>query len=270
MSQEIRITYWDEQLDIEAYSFYGIMQKFPNHFHEHYVIGFVEQGKRLLTCKNKHYTVLPKSLVVFNPYDNHACEQADKQKLVYHCFNISKHSMQNLLQVEDSKLPYFQQTVVIDENLVELFVKTHVLIKEKKLNTNYQTLYLLLTKLNTLYATNQIKHLTKPISQPIQTACSFLQQHYNKCITLDELSTIAGFSKYHFLRSFTKQTGITPDNYLKTLRINQAQKLLNKGLTLTNVALQTGFVDHSHFSNVFKKFIGITPKQYVQSLCKID
>ena len=43
MGYEKRQIYLDKELDIEAYWFYGIMQKFPNHFHEYYVIGFVEE-----------------------------------------------------------------------------------------------------------------------------------------------------------------------------------------------------------------------------------
>ncbi len=55
MKQEIRIVKYDPQLKMEAYHFHGIMQKFPNHFHEYYVIGFIEKGQRFLSCKNKEY-----------------------------------------------------------------------------------------------------------------------------------------------------------------------------------------------------------------------
>ena len=45
---ETRTIVYDEQLQIEAYQFVGIMQKFPNHFHDCYVVGFVEKGNRHL------------------------------------------------------------------------------------------------------------------------------------------------------------------------------------------------------------------------------
>ena len=48
IGQEARKAVFDEDLNIEAYQFEGIMQKFPNHFHEHYVIGFIERGNRHL------------------------------------------------------------------------------------------------------------------------------------------------------------------------------------------------------------------------------
>ena len=55
--QEQRLVRYDNELKVEAHQFNGIMQKFPNHFHEYYVIGFVASGKRHLTCKNKDYTI---------------------------------------------------------------------------------------------------------------------------------------------------------------------------------------------------------------------
>ena len=50
MKKETRTVVYDEELRIEAYRFEGIVQPFPNHFHEHYVIGFVEDGQRVLSC----------------------------------------------------------------------------------------------------------------------------------------------------------------------------------------------------------------------------
>ena len=44
MKKEIRTVVYDEELRLEAYRFEGIVQPFPDHFHEHYVIGFVEGG----------------------------------------------------------------------------------------------------------------------------------------------------------------------------------------------------------------------------------
>ncbi|WP_395027560.1 helix-turn-helix transcriptional regulator, partial [Robinsoniella sp.] len=61
---------------------------------------------------------------------------------------------------------------------------------------------------------------------------------------------------------FTRLRGITPYRYLETVRVNEAKKLLEQGIEPIEAAMQTGFVDQSHFSNFFKDFIGLTPKQY--------
>lgn len=82
-------------------------------------------------------------------------------------------------------------------------------------------------------------------------------------ISLEDLCRLTGLSKYYLLRSFTKQKGISPYSYLETIRIDKAKKLLEQGILPIDAALQTGFTDQSHFSNFFKKFIGLTPKQYM-------
>ena len=53
MKKEVRTVVYDDELHIEAYRFEGIVQPFPNHFHEYYVIGFMEEGERVLSCKNQ-------------------------------------------------------------------------------------------------------------------------------------------------------------------------------------------------------------------------
>ena len=67
MKKEVRTVVYDESLQIEAYRFEGIVQPFPNHFHEHYVIGFVENGERRLSCRNADYTIGRGTVVLFNP-----------------------------------------------------------------------------------------------------------------------------------------------------------------------------------------------------------
>lgn len=90
MKKEVRTVVYDEELRIEAYRFEGIMQPFPNHFHEHYVIGFVEDGQRVLSCKNTDYSIEKGHILLFNPGDNHGCVQSDGGVLDYRGFNISK------------------------------------------------------------------------------------------------------------------------------------------------------------------------------------
>lgn len=53
MGEEVRKVVFDEELEIEAYQFEGIMQKFPNHFHEHYVIGFLKKVIVIFCAKTK-------------------------------------------------------------------------------------------------------------------------------------------------------------------------------------------------------------------------
>ena len=67
MKKETRTVVYDDELRMEAYRFEGIVQPFPSHFHEHYVIGFVENGERVLSCRDREYAIEEGSIVLFNP-----------------------------------------------------------------------------------------------------------------------------------------------------------------------------------------------------------
>ena len=92
--------------------------------------------------------------------------------------------------------------------------------------------------------------------------CRYLEEHYARRITLEELSALAGLSKYYLLRCFTRQKGITPYRYLETVRVEQAKALLERGAPPAEAALRAGFADQSHFNRFFKTLIGLTPSQY--------
>lgn len=92
MSKETRTVKFDAELKLEAYRFEGIMQKFPNHFHEHYVIGFIESGRRYLSCKNKEYITEPGDLLLFNPGITTPASSATGT-LDYRCINIQPDTM---------------------------------------------------------------------------------------------------------------------------------------------------------------------------------
>ena len=63
----------------------------------------------------------------------------------------------------------------------------------------------------------------------VRAVCDYLEAHCDRRITLEQLSTLAGLSKYHLLRCFTRQKGITPYRYLETVRVNRARALLEQG-----------------------------------------
>lgn len=266
MSKEIRTVKLDAELQIEAYHFQGIMQKFPNHFHEYYVIGFIEKGRRYLSCKNNEYTITTGDLLLFNPRDNHTCEQIDGQSLDYRCINIQAEIMSKAVYEITGRdyLPYFTPQVIFHSELVPVLRELHLMImRGEKDFRKEEIFFFLLEQLMEEYTEQEMPSPITGQSAASAAICEFLEQNFMKNITLEDLSRLTGLSKYYLLRSFAKQKGISPYSYLETIRIDRAKKLLQQGVMPIDAALQTGFTDQSHFSNFFKKFIGLTPKQYM-------
>jgi AraC-like DNA-binding protein len=265
MSYEKRLIYFDTKLEIEAYWFLGIMQKFPNHFHEYYVIGYVENGQRRLECKNKDYVINPGSLVVLNPFDSHTCSQINNEALDWRCINIKKEIMGKAVKKLYGKdnLPVFSETVIFNEEILVLLKKLHALIISGSENNKekQQKFYDIIDNLSKNYAIQSEKpeiHEEDEISR----LCDYMKSNYIKKISLTELSDIAGLNKFTLLRNFNKIHGVTPYQYLETIRIEKAKQYLEAGSSPAEVALNTGFSDQSHFTRFFKSFIGLTPKQY--------
>lgn len=132
MLNEIRTVFLDSDLSIEAYRFKGIMQKFPSHFHEYYVIGFIEEGQRSLVCKGKEYIINPGDLLLFNPYDTHSCEQIDGKTLDYRCINVTPEIMKKMvLEINGHEcLPCFNQNVLFNSELVDNLRELHLKISQ--------------------------------------------------------------------------------------------------------------------------------------------
>jgi AraC family transcriptional regulator len=81
-----------------------------------------------------------------------------------------------------------------------------------------------------------------------------------------DLKTIAaesGYSRNHLLRMFRAATECTPHQYFLRLRIEKAQSLMkNQSLRIIDIAESCGFTSQSQFSRVFRRMIGVTPRQY--------
>lgn len=264
MKKETRTVVYDEELRIEAYRFEGIIQPFPNHFHEYYVIGFVENGERCLSCKNQEYTIKKGNVVLFNPGDSHACVQSDGGTLDYRGFNIKKEVMLNLAEEATGKrkLPGFSKNVIWDEEAVCYLHPLHELVMKGSCEFGKEENLLLLIALLIQRYGQPFESCLPECRKEIEQACSFIERHFADRIYLDQICSHAGLSKSTLLRAFARSKGVTPYRYLENVRIGEAKKLLEQGVPPIEAAMQTGFSDQSHFTNYFSRFIGLSPGLY--------
>jgi AraC family transcriptional regulator len=94
----------------------------------------------------------------------------------------------------------------------------------------------------------------------------YINDHLHQGLKLDEIAAIAQISPYHFLRLFKQSMGLTPHQYIMQCRLNQAKHLLlHSNLSIAEIATRTGFCDQSHLTRYFKRTIGATPSQLLQS-----
>lgn len=80
--------------------------------------------------------------------------------------------------------------------------------------------------------------------------------------SLEELAASSYVSKYHLIRRFKREVGLTPHQFQMQNRVRKAQRLLRDSAPTAEAALAAGFCDQSHLSRYFKQIVGLTPGQY--------
>jgi transcriptional regulator GlxA family with amidase domain len=91
----------------------------------------------------------------------------------------------------------------------------------------------------------------------------FIEAHLEENISIQALASIAGLSMYHFARAFKQSEGMTPHEYLIQCRVQRAKDLLAEtDLSLSEIALASGFSDQSHCARRFREHVGVTPSSY--------
>lgn len=98
----------------------------------------------------------------------------------------------------------------------------------------------------------------------IRAAREYMETHYAEDISIARLATLVSLSPHHFARAFGREVGIPPHTYLEIIRIRKAREFLDRGDTVVSAALSAGFVDQSHLTHRFKRFLGITPGKYAK------
>src|SRR5262249_13505906 len=91
----------------------------------------------------------------------------------------------------------------------------------------------------------------------------YIQANLDRDIHLNELAGAAGLSSFHFARLFKASTGSSPHQYILQRRLERAKELLrDPQISLSEVSLRAGFADQSHLTNVFRRFVGLTPARF--------
>ncbi len=110
---------------------------------------------------------------------------------------------------------------------------------------------------------NQLRD-TMNHKQQIKKITDYIAENLDDNLSLEHLSEVADFSKYHFHRLFTAYTGLSLKQYIRWLRMKRAahQLIVEKNKSIIHIALDAGHESHESFSRAFKKACGESPRQF--------
>lgn len=97
----------------------------------------------------------------------------------------------------------------------------------------------------------------------VQLVAEAIRSNYANWHSLDDMTEVAGLSKYHLVRTFKRHTGLSPIEYLTKVRMERSVELLrNTSMSLEEIARELGYSGSSYFIKVFRKWVGFTPGEY--------
>ena len=244
-----------------------VTHAFPRHIHEGYAVGTIERGVETFYYRGAMHVAPAGSVVIINPGEVHTGEAANEAGWTYRMFYPGLELLRRImaeLTGKQKQLPFFAAPVVRDDYLANRLRTLHHKLEGSISALERQSYF------NATMADLIVRHAdSRPTlpsvrmeNQAIEQAKAYLEAHYADNISLDQLARLVNLSPYYLTRTFRELIGIPPHAYLTQFRITQAKSLLTAGYSIAQVAAETGFVDQSHFTRHFKRFIGVTPGQY--------
>lgn len=237
--------------------------EFPKHFHETFCISLIHEGIEQIDFENQSVFSEAGSISITNPYEVHSNPLFDKKtKLKFDTIYIPNQLMKNILNGKDIK---FIDRKINSKNANNLFVELINAI-DKQVNEN--TEFYLQQFINSLksYSQENKKEYAQLNLDSFKQINNYIETHIYDKFSLNELSKIANINKFGFAKKFKASTGMAPINYILMKKVFSSKKLINTNTELTTIAYQFNFTDLAHFSNTFKRFVGISPKKYQQSI----
>ncbi|HAP6864327.1 TPA: YSIRK-targeted surface antigen transcriptional regulator, partial [Enterococcus faecium] len=155
-----------------------------------------------------------------------------------------------------------QTSITLGMDIIEAYQSRDALIQENELAVSLPEV-LKVRDSGIVYYTKEIgktkiEHLSPLISSVVQ----FIGLNIYKRITVKEIANYFSVSETKLRESFKNEMHITIYNYISKRKISTAKIMLKSNHTISEVSLGLGFSDSSHFSRVFKKYAGVSPKQY--------
>lgn len=259
------------QLDVRLLQAYHVQHAYPRHSHDYYVICLIERGRQSFFHQGTKHLTPPGGIILINPGAVHTGEAVDEQGFEMRSLYPTTAHMQTAISEltgHHQALPFFGE-VRVDHP----WAKNSVLSLHKALSQGASTLECesrflwTLAQLIKRYAeTASTEGALGKEKRAIQQARHYIEECFAHGVSLQELARHVGFSPYYLLRAFRAEVGMPPYTYLENVRIRHAQRLIEAGKPLAEIAAEVGFSSQSHLTRRFKKIIGATPGQYAQQV----
>jgi AraC-like DNA-binding protein len=243
---------------------------FPKHFHDTYSIRLFEAGVVESLYRGRSNVLTAGDIDVLEPGAVHTASAADKQGWSCRCLYVSREFLEySALEFGATRLPPLEP--LLERKELPLFLRlqrAHRHLEPDSDELEGETLLVGgLAALVERFARRPHK-IIQAGREPryVATLRSFLDEHYDRRVALSDLARMVELNPVYLVRSFRQHIGLPPHAYRRQIRLNQACRMLQSGVSASEVAHAVGFADQSHLTRAFKQVMRITPGRYAGGL----
>ena len=245
----------------------------PAHWHEAMEILFCLNGSVRVHVEHERLTLQRNQLIVFDSKEVHSihsdsnlymflCIHVDKKRLSVYCPDLELYHIKcHPLPLDDPNSTHYIHLCQLGHDLT----RTNIESESTSAMRSDGTALLMLADLIRYFSVYSLPGTTAGTSQSNDTLreiITYVNEHYTKKLSLEEVANQVGFSREYFCRFFKQHMGITFLRYLNEVRISHAGRLLmNTDMSISEVMSESGFTNQTIFNRLFKEIYGMTPRQ---------
>lgn len=241
---------------------------------DYFTLMYLLNGDRTIITQTMTYTAHKGSVFLIPPLMYHQTVPASSEEYVSILIKFSpkyieplieKYGMQFLENIFDKPIKNFDEEY--RNRVLRLFED---LVRENEGDSPYKDIVLKCDLIRLLFLILEYREEETDenirqtlISKPILEAILFMEKNYNQPLKLEMVAEVSGYAVSYFSRLFQEQMGKTFSDYLCYIRLRHVEGLLlSTDKSITEIALETGFIYPGNMTSVFKNKIGMTPREY--------
>lgn len=261
----------NESFSIQFMRRTGFSSMATAHAHSFYEIYYLRKGERVYFLNGKVNTVKSGDMIVINPNDVHRTASSTVPEFERVLINFTHEFIKQHLSSNLNVLPFQQGSQIIRfpvEKQSQIERTVFEMLKECKherpgyLDYTKALLSELLIEIyrQSFQSSPAIHH---PMHEKISEIATYLQQHYNDNVTLQNIAEQFYISPSYLSRTFKKVTGFYFNEYIQAVRMREARRqLIETDEKILNISVNVGFHSIAHFNKTFKKMSNLTPMQF--------
>lgn len=238
---------------------------FAPHRHDTYAVGVTLKGLQSFDYRGAARASRPGQLVILHPDEQHDGRAGDERAFRYRTAYVAPADVQAVLG--GRALPFIDGGVSDHPGL-----RRAVWGLLRDISRPLSGLALQDALFDLATALQQAVGDTPPTRiahrEAAARARDYIEARLDESFTLDELERATGHDRWSLSRDFRALYGASPYRYLVLRRLDRARVMIVKGAGLADAAHACGFADQSHFTRLFRKAFGLTPKAWLAVQCR--